>query len=124
MPDANDNTFKLAEINSEKTLLIFYASWCPHCQTLLPEIKTFYNNQTDKKLEVIAISLDDKKEDWKKFIIDNNLDWINVSDGLGWNGKASSDYSIYATPTMFLLDKEKKIIAKPINMVNLISALE
>lgn len=116
MAGADGTVFNLAEINSDNTLLIFYASWCPHCQTLLPEINTFYINEADKELEVVAISLDDNKEDWLKFISDNNPDLVNVSDGLGWDGKASSDYSIYATPTMFLLDKEKKIIAKPMNI--------
>ena len=34
----------------------------------------------------------------------------------GFMGKPADDYNIYATPTMFLLDREKKIIAKPISM--------
>ncbi len=116
MADADGAAFNLSEINSDNTLIIFYASWCPHCQTSLPEINEFYKNQADKKLEVIAISLDDIKEDWLKFISEKSPDLVNISDGLGWDGKASSDYSIYATPTMFLLDKEKKIIAKPMNI--------
>lgn len=121
--DASENTISLAGINSEKTLLIFYASWCPHCQTLLPEINMLYNNQTEKKLEVIAVSIDENKEDWLKFVNDNNLTWINVCDGFGWDGKLASKYSIYATPTMFLLDNEKKIISKPISIKELKKSL-
>lgn len=111
--DINGNIINLSEIKSDKTLLIFYASWCPHCQTILPEINSVYKNQNNKKMEVVAISLDEKKDDWLKFVKDNNLNWVNTSDGKGWDGKAASDYFIYATPTMFLLDKDKKIIAKP-----------
>jgi hypothetical protein len=44
------------------------------------------------------------------------MNWINVSDLKGWNGNAVKDYFIYATPTMFLVDKYKKIISKPMNI--------
>ena len=69
--------------------------------------------------EVVAVSLDEKRDDWLNFISENNLDWINLSDLKGWESKASADYYIYATPTMFMLDSGLKIIAKPTNLEEL-----
>ena len=43
------------------------------------------------------------------------MKYLNVSDQKGWDGKAAGDYFIYATPTMFVLDSNKKIIGKPVN---------
>lgn len=37
------------------------------------------------------------------------MDWLNLSDLNGWEGKAAKDYFIYATPTMFLLDDNKNL---------------
>ena len=66
-----------------------------------------------KNIEVVAISLDTSRVDWLNFVRDNALNILNISDQKGWDGKAAGDYFIYATPTMFLLDSNKKIIGKP-----------
>jgi peroxiredoxin len=110
MTDQIGSMVKLNNINTEKTLIIFYASWCPHCKNLLPQIYQLYKNQKFKQLEVLAVSIDSSKTDWLNFITTHKMDWINVSDFKGWEGKATIDYCIYATPTMFLIDREKKLI--------------
>jgi len=114
VPDENGEEFNLKNLTAEKILLLFYASWCPHCQDLLPEIHKLYKQRND--FGVVAISLDEVKADWISFITDNKLDWINVSDLKGWESKAAKDYYIYATPTMFLIDGQKRILSKPINI--------
>ena len=116
LPDSSGSIIELNKINADKTLIIFYASWCPHCQTLLPQVYELYKNQKEKKFEVIAISIDTSRTDWLKFVKANNLDWINVSDLKGWDGQAVMDYYIYATPTMFLVDRERKVIVMPKNI--------
>jgi thiol-disulfide isomerase/thioredoxin len=110
MTDQTGAMVKLNDITTEKTLIVFYASWCPHCKTLLPQIFELYKNQKEKIFEVISVSIDTSKTDWMNFITTNKLQWLNVSDLKGWDGKAVLDYNIYATPTMFLIDREKKLI--------------
>ena len=100
--DLSGSEIKLSKINSEKSLIIFYASWCPHCKILLPQIFELYKKQDVKNIEVVAISIDTLKSEWQNFVNINNLTWINVSDLNGWNGNAALDYYLYATPTMFL----------------------
>lgn len=111
LPDFNGKIIDLSKINTEKTLLVFYVSWCPHCKILLPKLKELSLN--DKKIKIIAISLDIKKEDWANFIKENCPNLINLNDPNGWDGNLASKYFIYATPTMFLLNNEKRIIGKP-----------
>ena len=113
LQDSSGNKIELNKIDAEKTLIIFYASWCPHCKELMPKLKDLYNSYTSKPIEVMAISLDNDHNDWINFIKTNCANWINVSDLKGWDGKAATDYFIYATPTMFLVDKQLRIIAKP-----------
>ena len=113
LPDLSGSLIELNKINSDNTLIIFYASWCLHCQSLLPQINDLYKNQIENNAEVFAVSIDTTKSDWMNFIETNNLNWINISDLNGWNGKAAKDYYLYATPTMILIDREQKIIAKP-----------
>lgn len=124
MNDINGNEFKLSELDAKYTLLVFWASWCPHCLIVLPEIKKMYENDNIVDFEVVAISVDTSANDWKKEINEGGFDWINCSDLNGWNSKAADDYNIYATPSMILLDKEKNIIEKPITKNELKKAIK
>ena len=103
------------------TLLVFYSSECPHCQTLLPRLNELQKER--KEIKIVAVSLDTKQKDWIKFVEDNQLNLLNINDPNGWSGTTESDYYIYATPTMFLLNGEKKIIGKPTNYEELIKLL-
>ncbi len=114
--DLSGKQIELKNITAEKTLIIFYTSWCTHCKELLPKLNELKKSSSGKKFEVLAISLDNKKEDWLSFVKDNCSNLINVSDLKGWDGKAANDYFIYATPTMFLVDKDSKIIGKPMTI--------
>ena len=124
LPDAEGKMVDLNKINTKKTLIIFYASWCPHCNELLPKISEFYNCSKDKIFEVIAISIDTNKTDWMNFITKNNLKWKNLCDLKGWSSSAANDYYLYATPTFFVIDSQKKIIAKPYMIEDIKKALQ
>ncbi len=117
MNDINGKPVKLSEINTDYMLVLFWSSWCPHCTTVLPPVKVVYESINSglahKKLEVLAYSIDTDSTLWKKFINDGNYNWINCSELKGWGSKVAKDYNVTGTPTMLLLDKQKKIIAKP-----------
>jgi peroxiredoxin len=123
VPDVKRKPVKLSSINSEYTLVVFYATTCPHCMSMAPRLKELYEKQQPKKYEVMFVSIDTSMTEWNSFIREQKLKWINVSDLKGFNGKSADDYNIYATPTMFLLDREKKILAKPVSLMELDQAL-
>ncbi|MGD8306535.1 MAG: TlpA disulfide reductase family protein [Ignavibacteria bacterium] len=116
LPDSSGFLVELNKLSTDKTLIIFYASWCPHCQNILPQINELYKKQNEKEFEVYAVSIDTSRSDWLGFLRTNKMNWINVSDLIGWDGKATTDYFIYATPTMFLVDSKQKLLGVPKNI--------
>ena len=94
--------------DTDSYLLIFWSSTCGHCLQELPEVKTLIPEGT----KVIAIALEDDVENWKK-TINNYPNFIHVLALDKWDNPISKMYNITATPTYFILDKDKKIIAKP-----------
>lgn len=120
VPDINGKEISLDDIKTDYVLLLFWASWCPHCTQMLPEIKAIYDAQITKKLEVLTFSLDTAQLVLRDFVIKGNYTWLNCSDFKGWNSQIADDYCIYATPTMFLLDKNKMIIGKPLTTKDLL----
>lgn len=105
----------LHQIESDYTLLVFWSTWCPYCVREIPEIKKI-TDEYSPQITTVAVSLDTDKEAWKEFIAENNLTtFLNYSELKSWGSKVVRKYNVYATPTMLLLDKDKKIIAKPIS---------
>ncbi|MDR0364263.1 MAG: thioredoxin family protein [Bacteroidales bacterium] len=103
----------LEKIDAEYTLIVFYASTCSHCRQLLPKIVERKRKLSNDQLEVIAVSIDEDESEWERYISTNPFEWINVREAKIWDGSVVSAYNVYSTPMMFLLDKDKKIAAKP-----------
>jgi len=120
---ADGGTFRISDINSDHILIVFWASWCPHCEAMMPEIKKLYNDNTIANFEVLSISIDTSATAYAAAIAAQATTWINYADFKGWDTRAAIDYSIYATPSMFLLDKERRILARPVSIYDLRNAL-
>lgn len=121
--DWQGRAVNVSEMPSEYTLLVFWATWCPHCTSLIPEIQKLYSPQNRSKLEVISVSLDDSPEALAAYMDDHPADWITVADYKKWQGELVQKYDIYATPTMFLLYRDRTILAKPLTIGELKNAL-
>lgn len=112
--DKDGKPVTLAALNKDYYLLVFYASWCPHCHDLLTNLPDLAPQLAQQNVGVITVTLDSVQATWTDYLSKNNLPWINTFDGAGWNGPTIRAYNIYATPTMFLVDRQRKIMAKPI----------
>lgn len=105
----------LSDIPARYKLVLFWATWCPHCTQMLPEIKRIYQTYRFAGFEVVAISLDQVRSEWQKTIANGGYDWINYSELKGWDCTIAHDYGIRATPTMILMSRDRTILAKPRN---------
>ncbi len=115
---------KLSSLKSDYILLVFWASWCPHCAQLLPQLRDLME-PVREKVSTVAISVDSDTTRWKIFVKENQLmNWLNTSELKGWQGVTPKLYNIYATPSLFLLDKERKILAKPVDVAELKSWMD
>jgi len=94
-------------------LLFFWSSHCTYCKEALPQIKSMYEHHKDSGLQIIAVSLDESKEEWLNTIEDYDLDWIHLLEIKGWKSSIVKLYKIDRTPSYFLMDSEMKILAKP-----------
>ena len=96
---------------AERYLIVFWSSTCSHCAEELPNLKTLLPYNT----KVIAIGLEDDIEGWQKEI-KNYPKFIHVLGLEKWDNSIAEAYNVNATPSYILLDKDKKIIAKPFDL--------
>lgn len=113
MRNADNQVVRLSEVDADYTLLIFWATYCEHCRETIPEIHEWYETERPQNVEVFAVSIDTIKSEWVNYIRTVQPPWINGHEPMGWEGQSAEDYNIYATPTMFLLDSDLAIIARP-----------
>jgi len=104
--------FSSSAISKEKVVFVFWASWCPHCQQEMPELKKKYLSQKNGSWEVVTVSLDSNEVELKQFVQKHSLPWPTLFDGKSWFGSIPETYHLYATPAFFVLDRNLKILGK------------
>ena len=112
--NSTNSAKQLSDIKANYKLVVFGASWCPKCHEDITQLISYYKKwKENNELEIVFISLDTQKSEFNTFVKD--FPWISSADFKGWETKAAIDYSVFGTPTMYLLDKNHKILLKPIS---------
>lgn len=117
LPTLDGGWVSLYETNAPFTLLLFWESDCGHCKTQVPQMKReLLEKFKPYGLKVFAVHTQNEKEKWEKFVAEHDLfDFINC-----WDPHNQSNFRLYyhvdSTPVMYLLDKNKKIIAKKLDI--------
>jgi thiol-disulfide isomerase/thioredoxin len=105
----------LYDVKADFTIVYFWEPDCGHCKEATPVLKKYYDENKQKGIEVFAVCTHHDKEKWEKYIVDNGLMWIN-----GWDPERLSRfdmlYNVESTPLVYILDREKKIIAKKLSV--------
>ena len=111
MKDYNERFYRLSENRAPLTILLFWTPTCGHCKYQIPQIKkSIWDKYQKYGIKIFAVYTQPDPAIWKRFIEDHDLyEWINVYDPQFktnyWNL-----YNIHSTPSIFVLDKNKKII--------------
>jgi peroxiredoxin len=110
----------LHEVEADYTVLYFFETDCGHCKKVTPRLKPeILDAYKDLNIQVMAVYTQQEKELWQKYIEDNELyDFINCYDP-SYKTNFRIFYDVYSTPTIYLLDKDKKIVAKRLDIDNL-----
>jgi len=108
--------FNLYDVKAEYIILFFWEADCGHCKTATPELYKVYQDLKNKDVKVVAVNLlggEEGKVKWINFVNEHGLyDWINCWNPYDFEFKKI--YDIVTTPALFILDRDKKIIAKKI----------
>lgn len=104
----------LYDLKSDYLVLFFYDPDCGHCKKKTPILRDLYK-EMDGSFEVAAITVGTDIDKWKKFIKKFDLDWIDLGDP-HYQSNFRMQYNVRSTPQIYILDKNKKIIAKKLDV--------
>ncbi len=104
---------KLSALNVAKNyIIVFWSSTCSHCLKEIPDLLEFVKSKKPGEIKVVAVALEDEPTQWKK-LITKLPGFIHVYGKGKWDNPIGDSYGVTATPTYFVLNKNKEIIAKP-----------
>lgn len=93
-------------LQNKVVYLDFWASWCTPCQKSFPWMQSLYDEYHNRGLEIIAVSLDKKKQAADKFLSDNEVSFPIVYDSTGTLAKK---FNLEAMPSSFLYGRDGKL---------------
>ena len=112
----------LYDVKADYTVVVFWDPNCGHCKEEVPRVDSFYRaNWQAKNVKIYAVMTEYDTVGWKKFINTNQLrDWTHVhhtaqmakEEAAAQKPSFKQLYDITQTPTLYLLDKEKRIVGK------------
>ncbi len=122
MLDTTGKVSALYDMKADYTVVVFWDPNCGHCKEEVPRLDSFYRAiWKAQNVKMYAVNTEYDKDGWIKFINEKDLsDWKHVHYTLQML-KADTEaqrpsfrqlYDITQTPTIYLLDKEKRIIGK------------
>jgi thiol-disulfide isomerase/thioredoxin len=96
----------LTTLSNEVVLVDFWATWCPGCVALSPEIKKLYDRLHTNGFDVVGINFDDDTNQAQRFISEEGLPWPQYFGGRGPDNRFGREFSINAIPVAWLVDRK------------------
>jgi hypothetical protein len=136
LKDINEKPVALYNIQAPFVLVTIWDPTCSHCKEEVPVLDSMYQAKWKArglKMFGLAKETDGKKQDWLSFIQEHHLnDWVHVYYSKEEDKKRidagvpgySQLYDVQSFPTLFLLDKDKRIIAKKVTWQQVDEILE
>jgi len=127
LKDTTGNLASLYSVKAPFTFVVFWDPTCSHCKIEVPKLDSIYEAKWKQLgVQIFAVNTNENMfDEWKKFINENHLNgwhhaWQNregrIADEQAGQANYRQLFDIYQTPTMYLLDADKKIIAKKLSI--------
>jgi thiol-disulfide isomerase/thioredoxin len=115
MQDASLKPQALYAIENKYTILYIFNPDCGHCREETPKLVEFYNKQK-WDVGVYAVSTDSSMQKMKDYVKEMSMRWTTVNGHRTYTKYYQELYDAIQTPSLFVLDKDKHIIAKQLSV--------
>ena len=119
LKDTTGAIHQLYDVNNENIILVFWSATCGHCKKMIPKLHEMYLRTKDEyDVQVFSVCIDADDKEYKKFLKKYNLSWMNTHADKNYNG-FRQQFNVFSTPTVYLLNSEKEIIGKKLDVEGL-----
>jgi thiol-disulfide isomerase/thioredoxin len=109
--DKNGKRISFDDYKGKVVLVSFWASWCAPCQTEIPMFEALKQKLKEKDFEILAINLDDNREDAMTFI---NEYWPKYKISFPYlfdpEKTSAQKLNLQGLPSNYLISRKQKVI--------------
>ncbi len=102
----------LSDYKGKLIYLHFWATWCGPCLEEIPSLNKLAKSLADKPVVIINICLDSEYDKWKRIIINEKLEGINLICAGSWERELQESYSFSGIPHYAIVDENGIIVSE------------
>ena len=121
--DIHGIEFNLDSINNKYTLLAFTPSWTKEKKPIGQHLIQIAKKYQNKEVSMILVTLDHNTESLHSVLKKDSINWNLVCDSAGQASALIDLYNVNELPLTYLIDKDKKILLKSDNNLEIKDAL-
>lgn len=122
--DSRPEGFALSSLRGQYVLIEFWASWCPDCQKETENMKQMYATYAPQGVVFVGVSFDTDRDQWQQYISENGLSWIQFGELKPWKESSiSTAYNVRWIPTLYLIDKDGRVVLGTVSVAEMSSRL-
>jgi peroxiredoxin len=107
--DLDGNPLSLSKLEGKIIVMNFWATWNDQCLEKISEIKQLYRKLKGPDVQFIGISRDDEIDDLKGVVLQKNIEWPQIFEGMRYKGTMSKLYDVRKIPITFVLDQQGRV---------------
>ncbi len=106
---------KLSDFRGKVVILDFWASWCGPCKAAMPHVQSLAKQYKNQDVVVLAAGTSDKREDFEKFVKENNskypdVIWTHDKEEKSDDRASKKLYDVSGIPTQFVIGRDGKVV--------------
>lgn len=110
LPDLAGKSLSLSDYLGKKVVLIvFGATWCPHCRAEVPELKQIYEKFKEKDFALLYIDIGESQKKVSGFVKEQDIPYTVLLDE---KNEVANSYKVYGIPYAMLIDRKGDIAFK------------
>ncbi|MBI5418862.1 MAG: TlpA family protein disulfide reductase [Deltaproteobacteria bacterium] len=94
-------------VGKKAVLLAFWATWCPHCNATILDLKALHSGPLSGRLKILAVDWKESRGKVASFAAAKEIPYTVLLDT---EGRISRIYGIVGIPTYILIDREGKVV--------------
>ncbi len=114
----------VAAFRGKAVLVVYWATWCVPCTASLPQLRALYEQYHGKGFEIIGVCLDSSPENVPAFLRQHRVAWPQIYEAGGLDSPPAQQYGVISLPTVFLLDRDGKVISQSTSPADLKTQLD
>jgi peroxiredoxin len=103
LPDLNGTSFSLADYSGKPVLVVFWATWCPHCKDEIPVLRDVHEKYKGTDFTILSVSVDNKPDKLKEFAKENGIEYSVLFDE---GTVIAKSYGVVGIPANYVIDPD------------------